>query len=29
MHDRWISQYSTGAVDLLGRMKRDIEGSPD
>ena len=26
MHDRWISQYSTGAVDLLGRMKREIEG---
>lgn len=27
MHDRWISQYSTGAVDLLARMKRDMEGA--
>ena len=27
MHDRWISQYSTGAVDLLARMKRDMEGT--
>ena len=25
IHDRWISQYATGAVDLLGRLKRDLE----
>jgi len=24
MHDRW-SGYAVGAVDLLGRMKREIE----
>ena len=25
IHDRWISEYATGAVDLLGRLKRDLE----
>lgn len=27
IHDRWISRYATGAVDLLARLKRDLEGS--
>jgi|SRR6218665_3430036 len=26
IHDRWISRYATGAVALLARMKRDMEG---
>lgn len=26
IHDRWISPYATAAVDLLARMKRDMEG---
>ncbi len=26
LHDRWISRYAVGAVDLLARMKRGIEG---
>jgi DNA-binding transcriptional ArsR family regulator len=26
LHDRWISRYATGTVDLLARMKREIEG---
>jgi DNA-binding transcriptional ArsR family regulator len=25
IHDRWISRYAVGAVDLLVRMKRDLE----
>jgi DNA-binding transcriptional ArsR family regulator len=25
IHDRWISPYATAAVDLLARMKRDME----
>jgi DNA-binding transcriptional ArsR family regulator len=25
IHDRWISQYAVNAVDLLARMKREIE----
>jgi len=25
LHNRWISQYAEGAVDLLARMKREIE----
>ena len=25
MHDRWISGYAVGAVDLLARMRRDME----
>ena len=25
LHDRWIGQYATHAVDLLARMKRDLE----
>jgi DNA-binding transcriptional ArsR family regulator len=30
IHDRWISRYATGAVDLLARLKRDLEaGLPD
>lgn len=26
LHDRWIGSYADHAVDLLARMKRDIEG---
>jgi DNA-binding transcriptional ArsR family regulator len=26
IHDRWISAYAAGAVGLLARMKRDLEG---
>jgi DNA-binding transcriptional ArsR family regulator len=26
IHDRWISAYATAAVDLLARLKRDLEG---
>jgi DNA-binding transcriptional ArsR family regulator len=26
--DRWISPYAAQAVDLLARLKRDLEGSP-
>lgn len=25
IHDRWISRYATGAVDLLARLKREME----
>jgi DNA-binding transcriptional ArsR family regulator len=25
LHDRWISGYAAGAVDLLARMKRQME----
>jgi len=25
LHDRWISPYATAAVNLLARMKRDLE----
>ncbi len=25
IYDRWISPYATGAVELLARMKREIE----
>ena len=25
LHDRWIGSYADGAVDLLARMKREIE----
>ena len=25
IHDRWISPYATHAVDLLARLKRDLE----
>lgn len=25
LHNRWISRYAEGAVDLLARMKREIE----
>jgi DNA-binding transcriptional ArsR family regulator len=25
IYDRWISQYATASVDLLARMKRDLE----
>lgn len=25
MHDRWISGYAVGAVDLLARMRREME----
>lgn len=27
LHDRWISGYADGAVDLLAKMKREIEGN--
>ena len=27
LHDRWIGSYADGAIDLLGRMKREIEGN--
>jgi len=26
LHDRWIGGYADNAVDLLARMKREIEG---
>ena len=26
LHDRWISPYAASAVQLLARMKRDLEG---
>ena len=26
IHDRWISPYAVGAVALLARLKRDLEG---
>lgn len=26
VHDRWIGSYADAAVDLLARMKREIEG---
>ncbi|MFP2923956.1 ArsR/SmtB family transcription factor [Pyxidicoccus sp. 3LG] len=26
IHDRWISRYAAGAVDLLARLKSDLEG---
>jgi hypothetical protein len=25
IHDRWISRYAVGAVDLLARLKKDLE----
>jgi DNA-binding transcriptional ArsR family regulator len=28
IHDRWISRYATRAVDLLARLKRDLEADP-
>ena len=27
LHDRWISGYADSAIDLLARMKHEIEGS--
>ena len=27
LHDRWIGGYADSAVDLLARMKREIEGT--
>ena len=27
IYDRWISRYATGAVDLLARLKRDLEAN--
>jgi len=27
IYDRWISSYATEAVDLLARLKRDMEGA--
>jgi DNA-binding transcriptional ArsR family regulator len=27
LHDRWIVSYADSAIDLLARMKREIEGS--
>jgi DNA-binding transcriptional ArsR family regulator len=26
VHDRWISPYVTENLDLLGRLKKDLEG---
>jgi DNA-binding transcriptional ArsR family regulator len=26
IHDRWIGRYAAGAVNLLARLKRDLEG---
>jgi DNA-binding transcriptional ArsR family regulator len=26
IHDRWIGDYADGAVELLGRLKSDVEG---
>ncbi|MEK1932159.1 MAG: transcriptional regulator, partial [Pararhizobium sp.] len=26
IHDRWIGPYAAQAVDLLGRLKGDLEG---
>ena len=26
LHDRWIGVYADGAIELLARMKREIEG---
>tara|TARA_R110000787_G_scaffold14348_11_gene44342 strand:+ start:3875 stop:4219 length:345 start_codon:yes stop_codon:yes gene_type:complete len=28
IHDRWIGAYASGAVDLLARMKDDMENLP-
>jgi DNA-binding transcriptional ArsR family regulator len=28
IHDRWIDRYATRAVDLLARLKRDLESEP-
>ena len=28
IHDRWISPYATRAVELLARLKQEIEKSP-
>ena len=28
IHDRWIGPYAAGAVDLLARLKRDLESDP-
>ena len=25
IHDRWISRYAVGAVDLLARLKKNLE----
>ncbi len=27
IHDRWIHPHSVGAIDLLARLKRDLEGA--
>jgi DNA-binding transcriptional ArsR family regulator len=27
LHDRWIGAYADSAIDLLARMKREIEGN--
>jgi DNA-binding transcriptional ArsR family regulator len=29
LHDRWIGRYADNAVDLLARMKREIEALDD
>jgi DNA-binding transcriptional ArsR family regulator len=28
IYDRWISSYASAAVDLLAKMKRDMESTP-
>jgi len=25
IHDRWINHYATGAIEILARMKKDLE----
>lgn len=27
IYDRWISRYASQAIDILARMKRDLEGA--
>jgi DNA-binding transcriptional ArsR family regulator len=29
IYDRWISPYAAEAVELLARLKRDLEATPD
>lgn len=29
IHDRWIQPYARNAVEILARMKSDMEGTPD
>ena len=29
IHDRWISEYASHAMNLLDRLKSDLEGAPN